>query len=258
MIFGDLSIDQWASFMLILLRTSALVATMPFLGSRNIPTLAKAGLTLSLAVLLFPVTKIDPALLPKSLLGTILLCVGELMIGAILGFTVRMLLTSVQIMGQLMGFQMGFAVANVLDPISGGQVSVLAQFSYIMTLLAMFSINAHYYFFTALADSFKLVPPGGFGMSKSLLHQMTINASKMFSLAIRLGAPVIGALLFTQVTMGILAKTVPQMNILLVGFPITITVGLIFLALTLGIIIPLMVENFGNLGPTFVGLLKAM
>ena len=244
--------------MLILLRTGALMATLPFLGSRNIPSLAKAGLTFSVSILLFPVTKIDPAALPGNLLGVILLCLGELMIGAILGFTVRMLLTSVQIMGQLIGFQMGFAVANVLDPISGGQVSVLAQFAYLMTLLAMFSINGHYYFFTALADSFKLVPPGGFGVSQSLFQQITQNGSKMFSLAIRLGAPVIGALMFTQVTMGILAKTVPQMNILIVGFPITISVGLLFLALTMGIIIPLMVENFGNLGPTFVGLLKAM
>jgi flagellar biosynthetic protein FliR len=80
----------------------------------------------------------------------------------------------------------------------------------------------------------------------------------MFSLAVRIGAPLIGALLFTQVTMGILAKTVPQMNILMVGFPLTISVGLIFLSLTLGLMVPIMENIFGNLRPIFNGLLRAM
>ena len=135
---------------------------------------------------------------------------------------------------------------------------MLAQFSYLMVILVMFAVGGHHWFFRALADSFALVPPGDFSLSRSLFDQIMKMGGDMFSVAIRLGAPVIAALLFTQVSMGILAKTVPQMNILMVGFPLTITVGLLFLSLALTLMVPLMGSTFNDLGPALVGLLKAM
>ena len=258
MIFGDLSFGQWAGFVLILLRSSALIVTLPFFGSNNIPPTAKAGISLAVAIWLYQVVEVDPARLPLTGWGMALLAFGELMIGAIMGFSVRLLLTSVQIMGQLIGFQMGFAVANVLDPMGGDQVSVLAQFSYLMVVLVMLTVGGHHWFFRALADSFVLVPPGDFSLSQSLLDQIVKMGGDMFSLAIRLGGPVIGALLFTQVTMGVLAKTVPQMNILMVGFPLTITIGLLFLSMALTLMIPMMGRTFNQLGPDLIGLLRAM
>lgn len=256
--FGDLSLEQLASFLLVLLRSAALIATLPFFGSPNVPEMVKAGLALSLAILISPAVRIDPALLPRDLWQMTFLAVGELMIGAILGMVVRLLLTSVQIMGQLAGFQMGFAVANVFDPIGGGQVAVVAQFCYIMALLAFLAVGGHLHFFRALADSFQVVPPGGFSLSRGLFEQLMAMTTQMFSLSLKIGAPVIGALLFTQVAMGVVAKTVPQMNILIVGFPVTITVGMLFLSLTLGILVPFMARLFGDLGPMLDSLLKAM
>lgn len=256
--FGDFSLEQVASFLLVLLRSAALIATLPFFGSPNVPEMVKAGLALSLALLISPVVKIDPALLPRDMWQMAFLAVGELMIGAILGMVVRLLLTSLQIMGQLAGFQMGFAVANVFDPMGGGQVAVVAQFCYTMALLAFLAVGGHLHFFRALADSFAVVPPGGFSLSRGLFEQFMAMTTQMFVLSIKIGAPVIGALLFTQVAMGVVAKTVPQMNILIVGFPVTITVGMIFLSLTLGILVPLMARVFEGLGPVLNSLLKAM
>jgi flagellar biosynthetic protein FliR len=195
---------------------------------------------------------------PRATGDFLLVVAGEIVLGAILGLAVRMLMTSVQIMGQLIGFQMGFAVANVLDPVSGVQASVLAQFAFLITILVMFSINAHHYFFRALADSFTLVPVGQLSLGQDLFRQVMDAASRMFSLAVRLGAPVIAALLFTDVIMGILAKTVPQMNILMVGFPIKITVGMFFLSLTMTLIIPMLADIFEDIGPMLAGLMKAM
>jgi flagellar biosynthetic protein FliR len=258
MIFEDLSLEKWAVFLLVLFRASTLMVTLPFFSSTNIAGVVKAGFSLALAVLLVPVVQLDPNLIPRDLASLSIMALQEIMIGAILGLSVRLLLTSVQIMGQLVGFQMGFAVANVIDPMGGGQVSILAQFAYLMTLLVLLIVGGHYYFFKALADSFTLVPPGSFSLSQSLMDQFMGLASRMFSLAVRLGAPVIGALLFTQVTLGILAKTVPQMNILMVGFPLTVSVGIIFFSLTLISLIPMMVNIFRSFGPMFVGLMKAM
>lgn len=258
MIFGDLSYQQWAAFVLILLRCSALIVSLPFFNSDNIPLLAKAGFVLSLAILLNGVVPVDVERFPTHTWDFALLAAAEVIIGAILGLSVNLLLTSVRIMGQLTGFQMGFAVANVIDPMSGGQISVLAQLSFLMAILVLFAVNGHHWFFKALADSFTMIPIGHVAMSKSLFKQVVDLGGQMFSLSIKLGAPIIGALLFTQVSMGILAKTVPQMNILMVGFPITISVGLIFLSLTMLVMIPMLAELFKNLGPVLAGLLKAM
>jgi flagellar biosynthetic protein FliR len=257
-IFSDFNYADWMGFLLVLMRSAALILTMPFLGSESLPALLKAGLSLALAVFLLPLVELDASQIPRDLWSFALLGAGEVLIGAILGLAVHIIFTSVQIMGQLAGFQMGFAVANVIDPIGGEQISVLAQFSYLMALLVFFAVGGHHWFIKALADSFALVPPGQFGMSASLYKQMMKLAGDMFALAVRLGAPVIGALLFTQVILGILAKTVPQMNILIVGFPLTISVGLFFLAMTMTMMLPAMGNLFRNLGPVLAGLLKAM
>ena len=244
--------------MVILVRTSAVVVAMPVLGSTNLPALVKAFMSLVLALVLWPVVDMSGFKPPTTLLGFLPLMVGEVLIGVILGLSARLLLTSLQIMGQMAGFQMGFAVANVIDPMSGMQISVLGQFVYLVGILVFLAVGGHHMFIRALADSFTLVPPGDFGLSTGLFKQMMALASKMFYLAVRIGAPIIGALLFTSVIMGVLAKTVPQMNILIVGFPLKITVGLVMLAATMTVLVPVMVKVFKNLGAVLTGLLKAM
>ncbi|MCB2184855.1 MAG: flagellar biosynthetic protein FliR [Deltaproteobacteria bacterium] len=258
MSLGNLNFNDLLIFLLVLLRTGALMMSLPVFSSPAIPPLAWAGLVLSTSLLLTPVVPVDPARFPANLPSYALLGVGEIMIGGILGLSVNMIFTAVQIMGQLAGFQMGFAVANVIDPLNGGQISVLSQFCYIISLLVLLGVGAHHWFFKALADSFTLVPPGDFSMSEGLYMQVMRIAADMFSLSLRIGAPVIGAMLLTKVAMGILAKTVPQMNILIVGFPLFIGVGLIFLSLTLTVMVPILAKTFDQLGPVLAGLLKAM
>jgi len=258
LIFEGLTYGGWAAFMVILVRTSALVAAMPVLGSPNLPAVVKAAIALILALVLWPVVDLGGLQAPTTLMGFLPLVVGETLIGVILGLSARLLLTSLQIMGQMAGFQMGFAVANVIDPMSGMQISVLGQFVYLVGILVFLAVGGHHMFIRALADSFTLVPPGSFGLSQGLFQQMMGLAANMFYLAVRIGAPIIGALLFTSVIMGILAKTVPQMNILIVGFPLKITVGLVMLAATITVLVPVMAKVFKNLGAVLTGLLKAM
>jgi len=256
--FSDATYQQWMHFLLILTRCSALVALLPFFGSANIPDTVKAGLSMALAVFLHPIVKIDPALFPTGLDSFMVLAFGELMVGAILGFAVRLLFTAVQIMGHLAGFQMGFSVANVLDPMGGEQVSVIGQFCYIIAILVFFTVGGHHWFFSSVADSFAIVPPGQFAFSRILFDQLTTMTADMFELSLKLGAPVIGVLLAADVAMGVLAKTVPQMNILIVGMPLKIGLGLFFLALTMGFMIVTMGASFTDLGPVLGSFLRAM
>lgn len=258
MFFADATYQQWTHFLLILVRCSALIALLPFFGSNNVPTVVKAGLSLALAIFLQPLVRIDPALFPRGLDSLVVLAFGELMVGAILGFSVRLLFAGVQIMGHLVGFQMGFSVANVLDPMGGEQVSVVGQFCYIVAILTFFAVGGHHWFFISVAESFKAVPPGQFSFSHILLDQLTTMSAEMFEVSLKLGAPVIGTLLAADVAMGILAKTVPQMNILIVGMPMKIGLGLFFLAMTMGFMVMTMAASFGDLGPVLGAFLKAM
>ena len=255
---GDNTYNQWAAFLLILLRTGALFITMPFFSSNNIPVMVKAGLCLAFSFMLQPVLGISADNYPTEILGFALLATGELMIGAIMGLTVRMLFAAIQIMGQLVGFQMGLAMANVLDPMGGDQISVLGQFCYLTAMLLFFNLDGHLLLIAALKDSFFMVPPGTFSLSQDLATTVMRHAGNMFTTAMLMGAPVIGALLFTQVSMGVIAKTVPQMNILIVGFPFTISVGLIFLGLALGTMAPLLGDTFQGLQVMMQRLLRGM
>jgi flagellar biosynthetic protein FliR len=257
-LLSDYTFDQWAVFLLILLRTSSLFVTMPFFSSNNIPAMVKIGLSLALSIMLQPLLDLDAGAYPREITGFALLAAGELMIGAIMGLCVRMLMTSVQIMGQLAGFQMGFAVANVIDPIGGDQASILAQFCYLMAFLLFLALDGQVIIINALKDSFAYVPPGTFSISSGLFETMMRLAGAMFSLALQIGAPLIGALLFTQVAMGIVAKTVPQMNILIVGFPVTISVGMIFLSLIMAIMVSILSGRFSGLTELLQQVMRGM
>ncbi|MDR1396157.1 MAG: flagellar biosynthetic protein FliR [Desulfarculales bacterium] len=257
-LISDYTFNQWAIFLLILLRTGALFITIPFFSSSNIPAMVKIGLCLALSFMLQPLLDISADAYPREIIGFSLLAAGELMIGVIMGLCVRILIASVQIMGQLAGFQMGFAVANVIDPIGGEQVSILAQFCYLMAFLLFLILDGHMLIIGALKESFVYVPPGTFGISSSLFETVMEQAGSMFTLALRIGAPLIGALLFTQVAMGVVAKTVPQMNILIVGFPVTISVGMIFLALIMATMVSILSGRFLGLGELMRQLLRGM
>lgn len=258
MFLEDLTYARWVAFLIILFRSGAVVAAMPVLGSQNVPPMLKVFISLMLAFVLWPVVELGDFKLPTTLLGFLPLMIGEILIGMILGLAARLLLASVQIMGQMAGFQMGFAVANVIDPMSGNQISILGQFAYLVAILTFLAVGGHHFFLRALADSFTLVPPGDFGLSQGLFERMMRLAGDMFTLAVRMGIPIIGALLFTSVIMGVLAKTVPQMNILIVGFPLKITVGLVMLSITFTVMVPVMAKAIGNLGNVFTALMKAM
>lgn len=258
MFLENLTYGQWAGFIVILVRCGAVVAAMPVIGSTTVPPQLKVFVSLVLAFMLWPVVDLSGLKPPTTFFGLVPLLLGEILIGVILGLAARLLLTSLQIMGQMAGFQMGFAMANVVDPMSGMQISVLGQFVYLIGVLVFLAVGGHHHFIRALADSFTLVPPGEFGLSQGLATAMMDLTSQMFTLALRIGAPIIGALLFTSVIMGVLAKTVPQMNVLIVGFPLKIGVGLVMLGLTILVLVPIMSQVFGNLGAVLTTLLKAM
>ena len=247
---------QAASFLLVFLRISVILFLLPIFGSVSLPPVWKAGFSLLLALFLSQVLPDRPVVIPSGL-AMVLILGAEVVLGLALGLSVRIILASFQVAGQFIGFQMGFSIVNVIDPQSGTQSSIMAQFSYILGILIFLILNGHHYLLQALLRSFELVPPGGFSPSSSTYEKIFKLSSLMFLVAIKIAAPVMTALLLTTAALGLVSKTVPQINILIVGFPLNIGIGLLLFGISMGTLVPYFSRLLEQLLPTLFALLEA-
>lgn len=227
------SIEQTQVFILIFLRVSAVIVFMPVLGDRNVSVRIKAGLALLISALLFPHVAVNAANAGFDVLSLFFRMGTEVLIGAAIGFTSQLLFAGVQMAGQLIGFQMGFSIANVIDPASSQQVSIIAEFMYLLMLLIFLAFNGHHIFISGLAKSFQTVPLLGVEFSGKLPAGMVDMMRGMFETAVKIGAPLMALMFFISIGMGLIARTVPQINIFIVGFPLQIAIGLIGMGLTM-------------------------
>lgn len=245
------------SFFLTLFRVSLLVFLLPFFGGESVPAPVKAALCLVLSLGIWPHLSFAADMFPAHPFMIALMMLGELFLGLILGLIVRILFAAIQTGGQLVGFQIGFALANVVDPSTGVHQAVTAQFLYMVSMLIFLSLNGHLYLLQALANSFELVPPGGLLLTPALSEQLLQFSSQIFVLAIKIVSPVIIALFLVDLALALVAMVAPQMNVLFVGFPLKIAVGFFFLGISLTLI-ALYIEDFIlRTGPIFDGIMRS-
>jgi flagellar biosynthetic protein FliR len=258
MISISIPLQQLQIFFLIFMRVGAILMTMPIFRSQSIPILFKAGLALAASLVLFPVLKLENFPVFDGIAPLAIGMLGEILLGIVIGLAVNMIFVGLQLAGQLAGYQMGLALARVMDPSANQQVPLLAQFYQMFALLIFLSVNAHHWFLRALADSYQLVPPFGFHFSGSLLDQLIHMAGNMFVIAIKVGAPVIAAMLLTSFVFVLVARTVTQINVFIVAMPLKIGVGLFFIAVSLPYLSSFLKTLFNQLGGTIMLLLKAV
>ena len=245
-----------ASFLLILVRVAAFMGAMPFFGSQGVPRSIKVWLTIGIALVLLPAVKVEipPLRLAPLLVGL----VGEVLVGLTIGLGARLIFAAVEMAGEMIGLQFGFGLANVLDPTTDQQVSLIGQFQGMLATMIFFILDAHHFVFRALVHSFELVPFLGFYLSGELMKHLVSLGSGMFLLGVKVGIPVILTLLLTQIAMGIMGRVVPQMNILLFGFTVTIGIGLLMIAVSLPLFVELVGAQVSRLGEVFSSLLNEM
>lgn len=218
--------------LLVLARISGIFIAAPVYGSRNIPSYAKIGLAISLTYLIAPLVS-RPPIIPESLYPYSLVVIGEVGIGLIIGFAASLIFSAVQMAGQLLDMQIGFGIINIFDPQLGQQLPLIGNFKYILALIVFLSTNGHHILLTALVSSFKFIPLTGFVLTGSLTNLMVDMVSGIFIIAIKISLPVLVAVFLTDIALGILARTMPQMNIFVVGVPGKIIVGIFVLSLAL-------------------------
>ncbi len=248
------NVDEFKVYLLVLARFSVVLFMIPIFSTKIVPRMVKTCLCMVLSLLLYSVVNVDSSMFPETVVQTGLLVITELMIGLMLSLCVRFFLGSIQFAGQIIGFQMGFSMINIMDPLTGANVSILEEISYWMTILVFLLFNGHHIIILCIIESFEILPPGVFVLQSAILDKLTEQGTQLFVLAIKIGAPVIAALLFTNVAFGLTGKFAPQMNIMAVAFPFQILVGLMLFGFSLEIIKLLTKDYIGGIKALFLSL----
>ncbi|MDX8365079.1 flagellar biosynthetic protein FliR [Cytobacillus sp. IB215665] len=249
-------INYFPMFLLILVRVTAFFVTIPIFSYRNIPSTHKIGLAVFLAwMMLFT---IDPVVITIDEMF-ILLIMKEVLIGLLIGFTAQILFAAIQIAGGFIDFQMGFAIANVIDPQTGIQSPLIGQYLHTFALLFLLSVDAHHLLLDGIFYSYEFIPIdqpwipfGDTGFSNFLIKTL----SMMFIIAFQMALPIVGSLFLVDVALGIMARTMPQLNIFVVGIPIKIIVSLVMLIVVMASFIYLVRDLFENILVTLRTLMK--
>lgn len=219
-------LDQFHVFLLVLLRVSALLMVAPIFGHRTWLARAKVGLAFTVSIILYPLVAETTPEIPAGVLPYALMMIKEILMGVVMGFVVLLLFVGIQFAGQLAGLQMGFGIVNVIDPQSSNHVSIMGQFLNVLAILLLLSLNGHHTILTGLVTSFETIPLGGVELKVGLMYKMITLTTQVFVIAVQISAPIMTALFLVTAALGVLARTVPQMNVFMVGFPVQITVGL--------------------------------
>jgi flagellar biosynthetic protein FliR len=249
--------EEFRQFLLILLRTGGIVFTMPLFGDRLVIPQVKIGLVLFLALALLGVVPIEPLAFPMQPLALAVLAFKELGLGVMVGFVFRVLFGALAAAGQLIGFQMGFGIANVAYPGFEFQGSVISAFLNLLGILLFFALDIHYLFLRMLQKSFEIIPIGNglhLGVSVQTLTVDLIRS--FFRLSLEIALPVTLMLLAVGFILGIIARLTPQLNIFIVSFPLTIQVGLLMLLLCLPPVAWLISDSMHTFGKDILRLLQ--
>ena len=223
------------AFLLVMFRLTGIFIFAPLFGSTAIPARVKVLLSLVLAVCIYPLV---PAQAPPDLsLWTMSAAVAsELLIGVVIGYGASLPLVAVQMGGLLMGQQLGLGLAQVFSPQFGQQTDVVSQLFFLMALMIFILLDGHHAMLAVLIQSFETIPLGGFIPDGSLVRLVVGLLTAMLELAVRVAAPLLCIVFLETIAMGFVARTVPQLNILSLGFPLRILVGFVVIIAVLAAI----------------------
>ena len=246
-----ISVATVQQMLVCLARIAAIISSMPVFGTGMVPARAKVALALMLTLLVYPVVDIDISGVDFSILSMGLIMANEVILGAMLGFVARLIFTAVEFGGTVVGYQMGFAAANVYDPQHQRQVSLMSQFQNVFAILVFLAIDGHHIFLRTLVASFELLPPGLLDLSGPAVPYIVDLMGHMLILAVRFSAPVLAVLLLSGLILGIMSRVFPQLNVFLLSFPINIGLSFIITGLTMAVVVSLLQGEFAALPERF-------
>ncbi|PXX46728.1 flagellar biosynthetic protein FliR [Undibacterium pigrum] len=241
------------SFIWPLTRILGLIAVAPPFGNNTVPVQIKISLGVVLALIVTPTLPTISNLDPISLNG-ILVLAQQLIIGVGMGFVMRVVFSSIELAGEVSGLTMGLGFATFFDPQTQGRSSAIAQFLVLTSTLLMLTMNVHLTMLAALVESFHTIPIATTYQSGLNYQKLAIWGEQIFSVGMHLSLPIVAALLVANVALGILTRAAPQLNLFGIGFPITIGVGFLMVAL----IMPYLLLPIQNLFQSAIEMMQSL
>ena len=255
--FGiSISISKLVLFLVLLTRISSMFLAAPFFNYKVIPVRVRVSLALLCAILVYMVGVPTVPFQPESASSMLFLLAGEVLVGVLIGFVSGLIFTAVQMAGQLMGYQIGFVIAKTFDPLSDAHITVLSTFHGLVALLIFISLNFHHYLYAVVVESYRIVPVAPLTGGNTTVLFLVECVMRLFPLSVKLAAIPFFLLFTVDFVIGIIGKAVPQIPVLIVGFPVKIGAGLIAVGLGMQGFYTVLRGEFLELGPLLVKLLK--
>jgi flagellar biosynthesis protein FliR len=218
---------------LLLVRPGVLIATSSVFGGTFAPPLVRVGVVVLVTLALAPTVP-----LPENVggAGMAMVALRETLIGLALTFSIRIIVAGAEFAGHLTGFQLGFSYASVVDPQSGARNNVMSALYANIAMLVFLAINGHHQMLSALSASYQALPPGGMPASGDLATLVARTLGQVFVIGLRMALPVVAVLLIVEIGLGLVSRVAPQLNLMVMGAPVRILVGLFILGATLTIV----------------------
>ena len=249
-------VAQFQLFLVVLARIAGFIGAIPVFSSTQSPVRLRVGLAVMVAMLLFPTMSVQIEPVSFAPLPFLLFLINESLLGVLVGLISRLIFTAVEYGATVIGFQMGFAAANIFDPTGERQIALLSQFQNVFAILIFLAVDGHHLFFRLALHSYELLPPGNLDFSGEAVPFLMELASRMFALGVQFSAPVLTLLLLSGLILGVLARVFPQLNVFLLSFPLNIATAFIVIALTLELAAALLGREFDTLGETLATMLS--
>lgn len=222
----NIPIGQLYAFLFLFTRASGIFIFTPFLGNFLVPTLVRVLLSLSIAYLFSLASELPQ--IPENM-GLLLLAfglAGELAVGMVMGFAAHSVFAGLQYAGQLLGFQIGLSYVNAVDPQTSNRSTTLSVYVNFLGMMLFLGFNGHHWFIEAIEKSLSVLPPYSIRFTASFTAHLTVLVGKIFVIGFQIGAPLLAVLLLTDVVLGIIGRSAPQVHIMIIGLPMKVMVGM--------------------------------
>src|SRR3990170_3980462 len=254
---------QWIStywpevvtFMLVFGRSAGLIVSAPFWGSRMVPLLIRVWVALLLAAATYPLLPVARLADGVSLLSLCAALGGEIILGLVLGWIAQLVFAGMRLAGQLIEIKTGLGLIQLVDPHDGGHSGLFSAFLELVAGLVFFSIDGHHLLVRALTSSYRVFPLAGDKFAARVLEGLIQSSGEIFTIGLRVSAPVIVGLLLSNIVLGIVSRALPQMNVFMVAQPLQFGFGVLLLLLSLPAVVwfiarqlPLMIGVPGGAG----------
>ncbi len=231
----DFFVENFQIFLLIFVRIFGMCVSAPLFSSGTIPFRVRAAVSVFMTVAVFPIVVNTIGTVPENMYSYALMIISEAVTGILIGFLVSIIFSAFQLAARLFSFQMALGIAEVIDPFSQVGITIVGQLWTLFGLLIFIAISGPHLLIMATVDSFariRLIDIAG--KSQVFIRVLTDTFGAMFVVALKLAFPVLITLFLLAITLGLLAKAAPQMNIFMVGFPLQIGVGFLIMLLVIG------------------------